>query len=280
MALPLYFQFSQSSLQDFVTCRRRFELRYLKKLRWPAVPFEPAAEAEQLTRLGQAFHRLVHQHLIGLKEEMLTESAQHFDPQLQSWWSDYLDQRPALPEAATVYPELTLTVPLGDYRLQARFDVLAAVGDGKFLIIDWKTSRKKPTRTQLAKRLQTLVYPYVLARAGAPFNGGRAVDPPQIITTYWYPQFPAEPEVFFYSPAQFEQDEQTLKELAAQVEAATQTGNFPKTENVVVCRHCVYRSLCDRGKAAGAVDEDVLTESLAPAVDDAGNLEQTAEVYY
>jgi hypothetical protein len=45
--LPLDFQFSQGSLQDYVDCRRRFQLRYLDQLAWPAVEAEPLLEHEQ-----------------------------------------------------------------------------------------------------------------------------------------------------------------------------------------------------------------------------------------
>ena len=40
--LPDDFHFSQGSLQDYVDCQRRFQLRYLMKLAWPAVDAEPA----------------------------------------------------------------------------------------------------------------------------------------------------------------------------------------------------------------------------------------------
>ena len=57
MPLPPDFQFSQSSLQDFETCPRRFELRYLQRLSWPAIESEPIQVAERLAQLGADFHR-------------------------------------------------------------------------------------------------------------------------------------------------------------------------------------------------------------------------------
>ncbi len=40
MALPSDFQFSQSSLQDYVDCPWRFYLRYIRQLAWPAIVAE------------------------------------------------------------------------------------------------------------------------------------------------------------------------------------------------------------------------------------------------
>ena len=172
MLLPQSFQFSQSSLHDFETCPRRFKLRYLDRLRWPAVEAEPIAEAEKLARLGRDFHRLVQQHVIGLDVETLTSYLTSAEEELRIWWQSYLAHRPEALEAATLHPELTLSAPLRDYRLLARFDLLAVLPDGRFLIIDWKTSRQKPQREHLSRRVQTRVYPYVLAQAGAAGSPG------------------------------------------------------------------------------------------------------------
>ena len=89
MQLPDDFAFSQSSLQDFVDCPRRFLLRYVQHLQWPALASVPALEFERITRLGTDFHRLVHQHQLGLPLERL--AAQIDDEQLRAWWQNYLE---------------------------------------------------------------------------------------------------------------------------------------------------------------------------------------------
>ena len=40
------FDFSQASLQDYIDCARRFQLRYLQQLHWPAPQAEPIRENE------------------------------------------------------------------------------------------------------------------------------------------------------------------------------------------------------------------------------------------
>ncbi len=250
MTLPPDFQFSQSSLHDFETCARRFELRYLHHLRWPAVESQPIREAERLARLGSDFHRLVHQHLLGLEAGRLTESLAEAEPDLQRWWQSYLDHRPDL-SGAQLHPELALSTPLAGYRLLARFDLLAVQPDGTFLIIDWKTAQQKPPRRRLAERIQTRVYRYLLATAGSAFNGGQAIEPASIEMMYWYPVAPDTPERFAYDAALFREDEDFLSGLIAQIERRSQSGDFPLVRERKPCRHCVYRSFCDRGITAG-----------------------------
>ena len=65
-SLPDRFTFSQSSLQDYTDCPRRFQLRYIEQLKWPAVESEPVLDNERRQQEGQLFHRLVQQHRIGL----------------------------------------------------------------------------------------------------------------------------------------------------------------------------------------------------------------------
>jgi RecB family exonuclease len=167
MNLPTNLTFSQSSLQDFEQCPRRFRLRYIEQQRWPAIESEPVAEAERLARLGADFHRLVHQHLIGLEPSLLSDSLAAQSADLRRWWNSYLAQRPPqLAEAAALYPELKLSASLRGYLLLARFDALAHLADGTFLIIDWKTAHNKPTREALARRMQTRVLSFLRLCSG------------------------------------------------------------------------------------------------------------------
>ena len=265
MSLPNTFQFSQSSLQDFETCPRRFKLRYLDQLRWPAIESEPVQESERLAQLGKDFHRLVHQHLVGLDETLLSDSLPTGEPELQTWWESYLAYRPASLDEAELYPEVALSVPIRGFRLLARFDLLACLPDGTFLIVDWKTSGKRPPREFLARRIQTRVYSFVLAAAGAAFNHGQPIDPAAVRMLYWYPQFPQESEEFAYSQTQQKADEQFLIELIERIKHAAERDDFPLAIDEKPCSTCVYRSHCNRGVKAGedidAVEEDVSVEN-------------------
>ena len=253
MSLSINFQFSQSSLQDFEACACRFKLRYLDRLRWPALEAEPVQEAERLAQLGTDFHRLVQQHLANIAETVLTDSLVQSDADLQSWWRSYLQHCPPIAAEARLYPEVILSMPLAGRRLLARFDLLVAQPDSTFLIIDWKTSLRKPPRERLVQRLQTRVYPYVLAMAGDAFNAGQAIDPAVIQMIYWYPALPDQSESFAYNDQLRQRDEQFLSGLIERVKDATQANHFPLVEDKRACIYCVYRSYCDRGAKAGSL---------------------------
>lgn len=256
MILPDDFQFSASNLQDFVDCPRRFYLRYVRGLRYPAAEAEPLRAFEQHVERALRFHQLIHQHRIGIAADALEASIS--DETVGAWWDSYLAHAPAdLPPSR--FSEITLSAPLGDRRLVARCDLLA-VGE-RAVIVDWKTALVRPSRGTLERRLQTIVYPYVLARAGAHLNGGQPIDPAAIRLIYWFAEFPQQPEIFTYSADQFERDGASLESLAADV-ARRGEDDFPLTDDTEMCRYCAYRSLNGRG-AAGDYHADAFADERA-----------------
>jgi CRISPR/Cas system-associated exonuclease Cas4 (RecB family) len=266
---------SQSSLQDYADCPRRFQLRYLDRLVYPAVEAEPALENEKHQQEGEYFHRLVQQHQLGIPAEKVGRLAN--TPNLQRWWDNYLAtfKFPETPQA--IYPELNLSAPLGSFRLLAKFDLVARLPDGKIIIYDWKTYRKRPKNEFLAIRWQTRVYRALLARAGTQLNGGQPFAPEQIEMIYWFSDFPAEPAHFPYTAAQSKRDWDALEKLAAEISTSSDsstrlTTSFPLTDDEQKCAYCTYRSYCNRGVKAGEGDEAEVETGLEI------NLEQIGEI--
>jgi hypothetical protein len=276
MTLPADFQFSQGSLQDYVDCPRRFQLRYLLRLAWPAVEVEPVLENERHLRQGAAFHRLVHQHVLGLAPESL--SSMVTDKDLDRWWHNCLNSAPA-DLAELRYPEVVLSAPVSGHRLVAKYDLIAVGPGQRSTILDWKTSRKRPRRKWLAPRLQTRVYPYLLVRAGSHLNEGKPFQPEQVEMVYWFANFPEDPERFPYDAVQYDADSDYLASLIEEIKNLGEN-DFPLTTKERRCRYCPYRSLCRRGVRAGPFDE---AESEPEEGDDFGialDFEQIAEIEY
>lgn len=276
MELPVDFHFSQGTLQDFSDCKRRFLLRYIKELAWPAIVADPALEHERHLQLGIQFHRLVQQHQIGIPADSLSPLAQGAS-ELERWWQNYLRFGPQdLPRLR--YPEMALSAPLGPYRLVAKFDLIALEPGARAVIVDWKTS-KKPQKTWLAQRLQTRVYRYLLVQSGAHLNAGKRVEPEQVEMIYWFASEPQTQERFAYGRKQFDADEAFLLGLVQQIGQLGEEA-FTLTSDERGCRFCSYRSLCERGVQAGeAGPEDEVAEpedSFELALD----LEQIGEISF
>ncbi len=278
MTLPQGFQFSQGSLQDYVDCHRRFQLRYLLGVMWPAAEAEPIAEHERRVQLGQRFHRMVQQALLGIPEAQLARLAQ--DADLSRWWAHYCEHAPAA-MPGTRYPEVTLSAPLAGQRLIAKYDLVLVTPEGRGLIFDWKTSLRRTPGPRLAGRLQTRVYRYLLVRAGAQLNGGQALAPEQVEMRYWFTDFPHDPEILPYDARAYASDEAYLTGLLEEIAARLDGDDFPLTEDERRCVYCPYRSLCDRGVQAG--DINLLDDEVVLDVEEDDfrlDFEQIAEIAF
>ena len=243
--LPSPFLFSQSSLQDYSDCPRRFELRHIARLNWPAEEAEPALENEHRQQEGQLFHRLAQQFLLGLPADSLSRLAS--SPNLARWWDNFQASFHNPKNLGSLHPEITLTAPIGNHRLLAKYDLIA-LRDGKATVYDWKTYHNRPRNEWMAIRLQTRVYRYLLAVAGSFLNDGETIRPESVEMVYWYADYPSEPAVFRYDQAQFQRDSSTLEKVVSEIEGLDK---FELTGDVGKCRFCAYRSYCKRGAVAG-----------------------------
>jgi CRISPR/Cas system-associated exonuclease Cas4 (RecB family) len=293
VTLPRDFQFSQASLQDFVDCRRRFQLRYLLDLAWPAVESEPIEEHERRMHLGQDFHKMVQQHVLGLDEARIARTAN--EPDLRRWWRHYVTSRPVArfggdAEGADVRPELTLVGPVAGYRLVAKYDVLIVQRGGgrgargselpQAVILDWKTSLRRTPASILLERLQTRAYRYLLVAAGTHLNDGEPFTPEDVMMVYWYPEFPDAPVRLPYDDAHYADDVYHLRELIEEIERLDEDA-FDLTDDVQRCRYCPYRSYCDRGIEAGSLEERTAAWEPDAVVEDVElDFEQIAEIAF
>jgi CRISPR/Cas system-associated exonuclease Cas4 (RecB family) len=157
---------------------------------------------------------------------------------------------------------VTLSAPLGDFRLVAKFDLTARTEDGQFVIYDWKTYRKRPRNEWLSARWQTRIYRALLVTAGMQLNEGKPIAPERCEMVYWFSNFPDEPARFPYDETQYKRDWNALVKLTEEIQS---TSSYPKTDDRQKCSYCPYRSYCDRGIQAGdleTLEAELEAESL------------------
>lgn len=272
MTLPDGFLFSQSNLQDYVDCQRRFQLRHLIHLAWPAVEAEPYLENEHRIDQGARFHKMVRQFLLGIPEAEINKTIR-IDGSMRAWWDNFLSSiregnlMVIYEQGNQRLTEITLSIPVDRFRLIAKYDLLVIHPSGKVTIIDWKTSANHPKRQWLADRLQTHVYPFVVTGALAGLVGGIPVSPEQVEMIYWFTNLTDQPEHFAYSERNYKEDTRFLSNLISAIDRKNDA-IFPLTPNVNRCLFCTYRSLCNRGVKPGDLQqlEDTQEQVSAEAV--------------
>jgi hypothetical protein len=282
MTIPDGFLFSQGNLQDYVDCQRRFQLRHLLHLAWPAVEAEPFLEFEHKMEQGARFHRIVRQHLLGISTPDIEGSIRD-DTIIDNWWLNYKHLRDEgllrqILESSKHFEEITLSSPISRFRLVAKYDLLIIQPDGKLIIMDWKTSQNHPKHKWLADRLQTHVYPYVLASAASTLTRYLQPDQVDIEMIYWFANQPDQLESYRYDLNSYEYDARYLENLILAIDRKPDA-IFPLTADINRCLFCTYRSLCNRGIKPGELhqldewQEVISTENFSIDYDQIGEIE-------
>ncbi len=188
---------------------------------------------------------------LGMDRSILVKEGDEIE--LKIWIQNHL----AVPELwnfQKCFPETTLTATLSGYRIIAKFDLIAVTKNGDLLILDWKTSKRKPHRFFLQNRLQTRIYPWVLYRSLQKLFPGVKYQPSQISMIYWFADYPGDKEQFSYDQARLDENKEFLSTLIGSI-SATPIEGFYKTTDERICRFCSYRSYCERGLEAGNLSE-------------------------
>ena len=248
MTLPFDFTFSQSKLQDYLDCPRRFYLRHIKNLAWPALEIEPPLVMEKQVENGSRFHQMVHQFLIGFPSAIIRQHVQD-EPILVKWWDNF--ERCALIKrlGKNRLVEHMLALTVADFRVVAVYDLIAWDTPDVITIIDWKTAQHRPKRRSMLARVQTGLYPYIVKRSFHHISGMSETQP-EIVFTYWYSEFPTLPETISYTAQMDQSFDEQLHNLISKIASLDHDG-FDMTENIRHCLYCRYRSYCNRGSTAG-----------------------------
>ena len=261
MKLPQDFDFNQGNLQDYADCAYRFYMRYIKRVKWPALVVDDAAQFEDRMQAGAYFHRLIQQFLVGIPETLISEMVEALSSRftasntdLSAWWESFLTHVPSMLEGGQPFVETTLASSQAGQRLVAKYDLIMVTEDGRLTIFDWKTSNKTPRVDWLLDRLQTKLYCFVLTEASSLFFNGYSIKPEQITMNYWYVSQPGTPVLLPYSRTAYSQDQAHLTQLINDI-CTSQPADFHRTSDLKQCRYCVYRSHCDRGIEAGGLAE-------------------------
>lgn len=248
--MPPYLALGRRQLADFAACQRRFQLRHVQRLAWPAAPL--AESVTQARELGQQFHQLLERHFLGLP--VADDLAAAGEP-LRGWWAVFEQQGPSLPPGRRL-PEVSLTVPVGRSLLSGRFD-LFVLGEDSAHLYDWKTETRPRPAAELAEDWQTRLYLALLTEGGAALRpDGRPLDPDRLTMTYWYAQAPAATVTLAYSQAQHAANWASIQAWVGQIDQQLATqAVLPLTDDWTECGRCAYAAYCGRTVAPASLDE-------------------------
>lgn len=234
--------FSQSALIAYQTCPLKFRRRYLDGLFWPA---DWGGDKEQRTGIeqGQTFHLLAQRYYSRGElppKDLLPEP-------LAQWLDELAVFRPYI-EGAVFLPEHELRLNENGVKLVAKYDLLCIVPSGRVIIYDWKTNAGRPLTNYWRNHLQTIVYRYVLMKAGGAYAQWGAWRSEDLTMIYWNPRFPREVEPLVYTQKQFAKDEQFLRKLIQEIKQLPYD-RFLAAGDQKKCHYCEYSPICHGNRA-------------------------------
>jgi CRISPR/Cas system-associated exonuclease Cas4 (RecB family) len=250
MNLPTNFRFSQSNLQDYLLCPKRFKLRHLQQISWPAQETQYDRENELHQQLGTRFHLLIQRHLTGLPQAEITQNIA--DPILLQWWQNFTHSFGDKFTSGDIFPEFSLVGKIDTSPTVAKFDLIH-IEDQHLTIYDWKTNQKAPRRQNFEDKIQTRLYLYLLSKFGTILTE-EPIAPENISMTYWFAEHPFQTQTFTYSEELQRSDEIFLTDLIQSIKQ-TPEENFFETPNKKLCRFCPFRSYCEKPNITGTLDE-------------------------
>ncbi|MBI5930876.1 MAG: PD-(D/E)XK nuclease family protein [Chloroflexi bacterium] len=249
LQFPPDFHYTQSRLQDFVECPRRFYLAHIQNQRWPSPLAEPQSDVEQALDRGARFHQMVQRHQLGMSLETLQTGAAD-DATLGIWLRRYQEIFTTLGPFEKTWPEVSLSTTVADFSVLAKFDLITVQGN-RVMALDWKTGRL-PDPVRLGQRMQTVVYLLVLYHEATRLVG-RSVEKMAL----QYVQIPTGDTRLFTV------DNHSIPLYESQIRSvieAVHHSDFTLTEDVTRCRFCLYRGLCGRGQSPLVTPEEANLE--------------------
>jgi hypothetical protein len=249
---------NQGVLQDFLECPRRFQLKMLDELPWPAAHTSRLDQFDQSITLGNRFHLLCNQFFSGMNKSDLEKGID--DPVLLEMFHSFIPYGESLLKYRC-FSEQLIVCSFMQHKLIAKFDLIVEIEPYRFVITDWKTSPTKPSREILSSRIQTILYPFIFHQAGHLLTGGNEIDADSILMQFWYPLCTEPEEVFPYSNQIHHEVLDHLTNLISSLNQFLRSAEiFPLTDDKELCIFCNYRSLCDRGVSPGKFNKFIPIE--------------------
>ncbi len=249
--------FSQSALIAYQNCPLKFRRRYLDGLFWPA-DWGGNEEQREAIEQGRVFHLLAQRYYSRGEmpdfEEILSDNI--------ALWLERMVEFRSYHENGTFLPEHELRLNQDGIKLVAKYDLLYITSSGKVIIYDWKTNHSRPKIEYWRNHLQTIVYRYLICKAGGVYSPYGAFKPEDVTMIYWNPRFPNEMEPLIYNPNQFMRDEAFLTKLLYEIKSL-KYNEFMATGDQKRCKFCEYSPICHGQRALQVeVEEDEMDFDL------------------
>lgn len=245
-----YFYYSQNSLNTFEQCPLKFKLKYLEGIRWKNDSESDRVYYEYL-QTGVDFHLLCERYYRGIPTAI--EADTEFSSEFGLWLQE-VKRRVPLRDNTFYYPEYEINLVKDELRLKAKYDLIIIRPDRMVEIWDWKTEEKRLDYKHVEKRLQTMVYLFVLKEG---FNRIFKKDIPaeNIKMMFLQPKFKTDPIIVPYSEEKHINCGTLLRDLVKRINKLDVNADETQLRNWKHCKYCEFQMLCNGEEMQDASEE-------------------------
>lgn len=231
--------YSQNLLNTFDKCPLKFKIKYLENLRWKKDSIDNEDYYENMN-MGLDFHLICERYFSNIPVGVDNNN------ELMNWFNSLRDKFTILDENI-YFTEYEIKMKKDNIRIQAKYDLIIIKPNNKIEIWDWKTENRKLDYKEVCKRMQTIVYMYILGESSLEIFD-KDIPLENISMNFWQPQFKDDIITINYSENNHRIHEEKIMDITRSLDNFDFNFDFNSELYSTQCKYCEFggsKKVCD-----------------------------------
>lgn len=232
--------YSQNLLNTFDKCPLKFKIKYLANVRWKKDSIDNEDYYEKMN-MGLDFHLMCERYFSNIPVGI-----DNSNKELMNWFNSLKEKFDILDENI-YFTEYEIKMRKDNIRIQAKYDLIIIKPNNKIEIWDWKTENRKLDYKEVCKRMQTIVYMYILGESSLKIFD-KEIPLENISMNFWQPQFKDDIITINYSKSNHKIHEEKIIETTRLLDNYDFNLDFNSELYSTQCKYCEFggcNKVCD-----------------------------------
>ncbi|MBW9148275.1 PD-(D/E)XK nuclease family protein [Clostridium sp. CM028] len=232
--------YSQNLLNTFDKCPLRFKIKYLDNVKWKKDSIDNEDYYENMN-MGLDFHLICERYFSNIPAGIDNSNIDLMNS------FNSLKGKFTLLDENIYFTEYEIKMRKDNIRIQAKYDLIIIKPNNKIEIWDWKTENRKLDYKEVCKRMQTIVYMYILGESSLKIFD-KDIPLENISMNFWQPQFKDDIITINYSKSNHKIHEDKIMEITHSLDNYDFSLDFNSELYSAQCKYCEFggcNQVCD-----------------------------------
>ncbi len=232
--------YSQNLLNTFDKCPLKFKIKYLDNVRWKKDSIDNEDYYENMN-MGLDFHLICERYFSNIPVGIDNSNID-----LMNLFNS-LKEKFTLLDENIYFTEYEIKMRKDNIRIQAKYDLIIIKPNNKIEIWDWKTENRKLDYKEVCKRMQTILYMYILGESSLKIFD-KDIPLENISMNFWQPQFKDDIITINYSKRNHKIHEDKIMEITHSLDNYDFSLDFNSEIYSTQCKYCEFggcNQVCD-----------------------------------